>query len=79
MRTYRSTFKKLKIGKKNTFSNLIVDFCIIKDSAFILNRNVLCFYDLTTYPDKNITKPKTKLIEMVKLIKTSDKTSDKKK
>jgi hypothetical protein len=57
---------------KITFSNPIVDFCIINDYAFILNRNALYCYDLTTYPSKNITKLKTKLKDMVELIKTSD-------
>jgi group I intron endonuclease len=57
---------------KITFSNPIVDFCIINDNAFILNRNALYCYDLTTYPSKNITKLETKLKDMVELIKTSD-------
>jgi hypothetical protein len=57
---------------KITFSNPIVDFCIINDYAFILNRNTLYCYDLTTYPNKNITKLETKLKDMVELIKTND-------
>ncbi|GAA4074541.1 hypothetical protein GCM10022389_20130 [Flavobacterium cheonanense] len=41
-------------------------------NAFILNRNALYCYDLTTYPSMNITKLETKLKDMVELIKTSD-------
>ena len=57
---------------KITFSKPIVDFCIINDNAFILNTNALYCYDLTIYPDKNITKLETKLTDMVELIKTAD-------
>ena len=57
---------------KITFSNPIIDFSIINDNAFILNRNALYCYDLTTYPSKNITKLQTKLKDMVELIKTND-------
>ena len=57
---------------KITFSNPIVDFCIVDDNIFILNKNAIYCYDLTTYPNKNITKLETKLTDMVELIKTND-------
>ena len=57
---------------KITFSNPIVDFCIVNDYVFLLNRNALYCYDLTTYPSQNITKLETELKDMVKLIKTSE-------
>jgi hypothetical protein len=57
---------------KITFSNPIVDFCIVNDNAFILNRNELYCYDLAIYPGKNITKIETKLTDMKELIKTRD-------
>jgi hypothetical protein len=55
-----------------TFSKPIIDFCIINDNAFILNRNALYCYDLKNYPTRNITKIQTKLTDMVELIKTAD-------
>lgn len=55
-----------------TFSKPIVDFCIVNDNIFILNSDALYCYDLTKYPNKNILKVKTKLTDMVELIKTSE-------
>jgi hypothetical protein len=53
-----------------TFSKPIIDFCIIDDNVWILQKNALYCYDLTIFPDKNIKKVTTQLTDMSKLIKT---------